>query len=130
MVIFLLAFQIPEPRVDGLDSRIGVLEKGERATGSGSASAMTQGQNRIAHVEAELADLKGQLVHGSAHAGQLIAGLWAAEVRLGQSVAAVVSDENRTFRRVSDLGVVVKTLMKEVHRMKELWDSAEPKEVD
>ena len=94
------------------------------------ASVMAQGQNRIAHVEAELADLKGQLVHGSAHAGQLIAGLRAAEVRLEQSVAAVVSDEARTFRRVSDLGVVVKTLMKEVNGMKEMWDSAEPKEVD
>ena len=115
-------------RLAGLERA--VPSRGERATGSGNATAMAQGQNRIAHMEAELADLKGQLVHGSAHAGQLIAGLRAAEVRLGQSVAAVVSDESRTFRRVSDLGVVVKGLMKEVHRIKELWDSIEPEEAD
>ena len=42
--------------------------------------------NRIAQLETELAELKGNLVHGSAYAGQLIAGLQAADGRLEETV--------------------------------------------
>jgi hypothetical protein len=121
---------------DGQAIRLGRLERrmqaadGIRAAGTERVHAVAHIQTRIEQVEAELADFKGQLIHGSAHAGRLIAGLQAAEMRLEQSVMAVVSDESRTFRRVSDLGVVVKGLMKEVHRMKELWDLLEPEEAD
>ena len=43
-------------------------------------------QNRIVQLETELAELKGNLVHGSANAGRLIGGLLAADGRLEKSV--------------------------------------------
>ena len=46
-------------------------------------------QNRIVQLETELAELKGSLVHGSAYAGWLIAGLHAADDRLKSSLTEV-----------------------------------------
>ena len=56
---------------DGQAIRLGRLERtvgggGEVDHGVGIASAMAQGRNRIVQLEAEMADLKGSLVHGSA----------------------------------------------------------------
>ena len=48
-------------------------------------------QNRIVQLETELAELKGNLVHGSANAGRLIGGLLAADGRLEKSVAELRS---------------------------------------
>ena len=42
--------------------------------------------SRIVQLETELAELKGNLVHGSAYAGRLIAGLQAADGRLEETV--------------------------------------------